>query len=562
MTHGRRPIPATPLRLAALGGLLLLVAAAALAVFQRHTVIAELEQESIVLHRLASQRADQHDAHMTALSAIAVAADGARHDLFLDVAATIARFYPRIDEVQLVPLGRDGIAGTEPLDPETADLIRAAARASDGDIALLPRPGKPDHYMMVKRSPNSEAATHALMPGIDAGKLLGEAGAFWSRPGAAMGLSMPDGRPLIAYGLAPATIRFAKPLGSASQPLLLQTGMEIGPADLFPPAATAARLLAVTLAYLAALALLRQRAGARAAMEQARLSALDSRLAHASRVNALGEMASGLAHELTQPPTAILAQSQAGRRLARGEVAALAPILDDTVTQARRASAMLGRFRNWSRPRQAPVSSFDLREAIANVRALLAPRAGRQGARLLIDLPDAPGAGQRRCGRDGAGRLQPSAQRHRGGGRGGRADFRQPAAAGGPGGAGGRRQRPRHRRGPAPTPVHPLHHHAQRRHRTGAGAEPAPGRTRRRRDRAGRKRGGRDLPRHPAPQPGPGTRTMSRPAPLADDGKGPRRSHDPLPGPTEPVGNRSAPAMAEPNAGFHVTPCRNPKSAP
>ena len=80
---------------------------------------------------------------------------------------------------------------------------------------------------------------------------------------------------------------------------------------------------------------------------------MDSRLAHASRVNALGEMASGLAHELTQPLTAIFAQVQAGRRmLGQGNMAALAPVLDDTVTQARRASAILERFRNWSRPRR------------------------------------------------------------------------------------------------------------------------------------------------------------------------------------------------------------------
>jgi signal transduction histidine kinase len=167
--------------------------------------------------------------------------------------------------------------------------------------------------------------------------------------------------------------------------------MEIGPADLFPPVKTGLLLIAVGLIYLAALAVLRQRARTRAAIEQARLSALDSRLAHASRVNALGEMASGLAHELTQPLTAILAQAQAGRRLlGRGDTAALAPVLDDTGTQARRASAMLERFRNWSRPQHKPVSAFDMREAVGNVRALLAPQAGRQGAQLAFEVPEAP----------------------------------------------------------------------------------------------------------------------------------------------------------------------------
>jgi len=48
---------------------------------------------------------------------------------------------------------------------------------------------------MVKRSPNSDAAIYGLMLGIDAQKLLDEAGAFWSRPGIALGLSLPDGIP-------------------------------------------------------------------------------------------------------------------------------------------------------------------------------------------------------------------------------------------------------------------------------------------------------------------------------------------------------------------------------
>ncbi|MFS9598844.1 hypothetical protein, partial [Klebsiella variicola] len=90
------------------------------------------------LHRVASQRADQHDAHMTALSAIAVASDGRSFDLFLDVASTITRFYPRIDEIQLVPLDQQvTIVGTTPLDSSMAERIRTAARTSTGQITLL-----------------------------------------------------------------------------------------------------------------------------------------------------------------------------------------------------------------------------------------------------------------------------------------------------------------------------------------------------------------------------------------------------------------------------------------
>ncbi len=392
MTHRNRPLLESPLRLTGIWCLLLLAACGALAVWQHRALTSELERESGALHGLVSQRVDQHDAHLTALSAVAVAAGGERHDLFLDVASTIMRFYPRIDEVQLVPFdAADTTVGSGPLDPAMAESVRAAAGASDGRIALMPHPERPHHYMLVKRSPNSDAARDGLMLGIDAEKLVGEAGAFWARPGVALGLALPDGRPLVSHADLPSTLRFSRALASASQPLLLETGMRIGLADLLPALPTALLLAAVSLAYVAALAALRQRARARAALEQARLSALETRLAHASRVNALGEMASGLAHELTQPLTAILAQAQAGRRLlGRGDAAALAPVLDDTVTQARRASAILERFRNWSRPERAPASAFDLRETLENVRALLAPEAAARGVRLAIEAPGAP----------------------------------------------------------------------------------------------------------------------------------------------------------------------------
>ena len=389
-TH--RPFLQSPLKLIGIGCLLLAAAAGALAIVQRHALVAELEQESAVLHRLVSQRADQHDAHLTALSAIAVAAQGARNDLLLDVAATISRFYPRIDEMQLVPLDPQGATvGTEPLPEATADRVRSAARESDGRIVLLPHPDKPHHYVMVKRSPNSDAARYGLMLGIDAQKLLGEATPYWSRPGVTLGLSLPDGHPLLNQDGPPETVRLSRTLGSASQPLNLETGIRIGLADLFPLLPTILTLAAMALAYLALLAALRQRARTGAAIEQARLSALETRLAHASRVNALGEMASGLAHELTQPLTAILAQAQAGRRiLDQGEAAALAPVLEDTVAQARRASDILKRFRNWSRPQRAPSSPIDLRDTLRNVQALLAPDAAAHGVRLAFDAPDQP----------------------------------------------------------------------------------------------------------------------------------------------------------------------------
>lgn len=384
-----RPVPflESPTRLALSWAGLLLLLLVAMGVAQHRVLTAELAQETAVLHRLASQRADQHDAHLTALSAIAVASDDPEQRLFLEVAASITRFYPRITAIALVPLHPDGAAAGVALDPALAERVRAAVMASGGEIALLPEPARAGHYLMAKRSPNSEAARHGLILSIDAARLLEDAGPFWDRPGVGLALSLPDGTPLFRRGMVgdPGQTRA---LGSASQPLRLETTRSIALADLFPPLRSALILLAATMAAFGGLAFLRQRRRAGQALEQARLSALDSRLAHAARVNAMGEMASGLTHELTQPLTAILAQAQAGRRLLeRGDRDRLASALEDTVTQARRASAILERFRNWSRPQAAPVRAFDLRDALRNVAALLDPQARAQGVALTFDLP-------------------------------------------------------------------------------------------------------------------------------------------------------------------------------
>lgn len=108
-------------------------------------------------------------------------------------------------------------------------------------------------------------------------------------------------------------------------------------------------------------------------------------MAHASRVNALGEMASGMAHELTQPLTAILAQAQAGRHLCRrGEPAALEPVLLTIADQAKRAAAILERLRTWTRPPRDADRRCRIGEAMTNVQMLLSPEAGRRGIALSV----------------------------------------------------------------------------------------------------------------------------------------------------------------------------------
>lgn len=348
----------------------------------------ELQTEASILHRLASQRADQHDAHLTSLSALAVAAQDGRQDLFLDVAATVLRFYPRIEAIDLVSLldAGDHLTSRTGLPDGVATLIRDAASTSDGRLVLQPSPDTPGRYLIVKRSPNSDDARFGLSLQINANALLESDSDFWTRPSVATALRLPGGADLLD-GRRPAEPQFSKALGSASQPLMFEAGITPGLFDLLPLRQLAAVAGIATLLYLIAALGLRQVVRARQAETQARLNAQDARLAHASRINALGEMASGMAHELTQPLTAILSQAQAGRHIAlRGNAVDAAPVFAAIADQAKRGSAILDRLRNWTRPPSGNVGPISVSDAIRSVAQLLRQNAEIADVDLSTDL--------------------------------------------------------------------------------------------------------------------------------------------------------------------------------
>ncbi|HHV68485.1 MAG TPA: two-component sensor histidine kinase, partial [Ochrobactrum intermedium] len=70
--------------------------------------------------------------------------------------------------------------------------------------------------------------------------------------------------------------------------------------------------------------------------------------------------------------------------------AALAGALDDMVEQARRASAILDRLRNWSRPQRRQTTHADLRLSLQNVQTLLASEAARRGVKVELGMPETP----------------------------------------------------------------------------------------------------------------------------------------------------------------------------
>lgn len=376
------------------------------AVTQRALIETELERETGTLHRIVSQRADQHDAHLTSLSALAISGETPQIDLVLQVAGAIQRFYPRVTEIDLVSLRPDlPSISTRTSSNDVTEIRsvgRAAAAHSSGKFELLPSPVSAGRYLIVKRSPNTDAARFGLIIEVDAKVLAKTESPFWKKPGVSVALLLPDGNLLVGdsiEGSYPAAgsvftqwLTTRRELGSRTQPLILATKFVYGPGDLFPVERVIIGLMIIG-GILATLAIvIKLVSKTRSAEQRARLGEQDARIAHASRVNALGEIASGMAHELNQPLTAILSQSQAGVRLiARHDTDPLVieKILKNNITQSKRAADIIVRLREWTRTTPPVSVPQDVNRCIENVLFLLGSDARQLGIELTVQTDSA-----------------------------------------------------------------------------------------------------------------------------------------------------------------------------
>lgn len=362
---------------------------------------AELEGRGTALHRLVSQRVAQHDAHLTSLAALIQAADPPPLDAVRQVALAIMKFYPRITSIRVVELGADGTAETRAAVP---DGTAAAAPAFAPQIftqrlgearAQAPQDAS-GHYFLGKRVGGSRPL--AIILEIDAAQLV-EAGDL--PPGAVMRLAL-DGRGLIEWRLGPvrsgpgvSTLDFARRADSQTQPLDFALERRLAVADVVP-ALPLAGFAALTLAALLALryvagqrrAARQSQEAAQRAEERSRLLERETRLAHAARVNSLGELASGIAHELTQPLTALLSQSQAALRLhhAGADPARLTEALDANVREARRAGDILRRMRDYISNRAVRPGAVEPNAVVTDAAALARADLARRGIELQLDL--------------------------------------------------------------------------------------------------------------------------------------------------------------------------------
>lgn len=123
---------------------------------------------------------------------------------------------------------------------------------------------------------------------------------------------------------------------------------------------------------------------------QARLQELQSELVHVSRLTAMGEMASALAHELNQPLSAISNYMKGSRRLLAGSSDANAPkigsALDRAAEQAIRAGDIIRRLRNFVAREASEKRVESLSKMIEEAGALGLTGAREQGVALRFNL--------------------------------------------------------------------------------------------------------------------------------------------------------------------------------
>ncbi|MDP3253558.1 MAG: ATP-binding protein [Hydrogenophaga sp.] len=177
---------------------------------------------------------------------------------------------------------------------------------------------------------------------------------------------------------------FHKVVAAESQPFDVVAVRQLGWGHL-PWSRMLAWVLAVALVLAALRHLQRQRSERRRAEELLRLGQV-------GRLNTLGELAAGMAHELNQPLTAVLANTQAAQRLLADdppEMNTARNAMTQAVEQARRAADVVGRLRRAVERPDANQQSqaVDLVEAVRRALYLLEPESQRRGISPQLEGP-------------------------------------------------------------------------------------------------------------------------------------------------------------------------------
>lgn len=349
-----------------------LLAVGALAWWDSNRQRADFESKLLTVHRLLSLRAVEHEAILSTLALLD--SPGAA-----DAAQRVPSIYPRILQV----LRREG-------EEQWADGARARALAAAevaslregrawglvseldrGRLGLVLAGPRVSYALVVDLSMLAEAADWPFEPDAPVQVRLAHAGHDWTVHSAAR-----EGG-LVLFS-------FEKRLAAVGQPFDVVGERWYGWGDL--PWGQMLLAVVMTGVVLGGAAILSQQRRARRRAEEL------LRLGQVGRLNALGELAAGMAHELNQPLTAILANTRAADRMLHDdppELETARQAMRAASDQARRAADVLARMRRAvERPDAGSESRpVDLRAVLEAVLHLLEPELRRLRVRLDVDGP-------------------------------------------------------------------------------------------------------------------------------------------------------------------------------
>lgn len=341
----------------------------------------DFETDARIAHRLMSQQVVQYDAILATLALLESDADPTR------LSRGLSSAYPSILDVQ-----RRDVDGTWPDGPQAAALAAAETRSRElqrPEPAVIDLP-RGRYWLVIGATPTSYALDINL-----AGSVPWRDWPMDPQSSATRVALEHDGRQwLIQPGRAATDGRhfdFRKVLASGSQAFDVVATRDVGRAELpWQRMAGWTAAVAVVLAVLRGLQ--RQRIARRRAEDLLRVGRV-------ARLDSLGELSAGLAHELNQPLTALLASTQAARRLLDDEppdIATARIAMGRAADQARRAADVLGRLRSLIEQRPETDGAAGaarpvvLQEAAGQALHLLEPEFAQRGVALHFDARAQP----------------------------------------------------------------------------------------------------------------------------------------------------------------------------